>query len=104
MNGENQKIIDKILAMSEKEYADGWSADLEMQLMLSIEEGARMAAIEYIHEELGYDGVINSPDICVVYMGDLQSDYGPTNDVGTFECNLLDGITDIVRKLRGEPR
>ena len=104
MNGENQKIIDKILAMSEKEYADGWSADLEMQLMLSIEEGARMAAIEYIHEELGYDGVINSPDICVVYMGELQSDNGPTNDVGTFECNLLDGITDIVRKLRGEPR
>jgi len=104
MNGENQKIIDKILAMSEKEYADGWSADLEMQLMLSIEEGARMAAIEYIHEELGYDGVINSPEICVVYNRELWSDYGPTNDVGTFECDLLDGITEVVSELRGESK
>jgi len=104
MNAKNKEIVDQILAMSEKDYDEGWGADLEMELMLNIEKGARTAAIEYIHEELGYDGVIDSSDICVVYMGELQSDYGPTNDVGTFECNLLDGITDIVRKLRGEPR
>ena len=104
MNAKNTEIVDQILAMSEKEYADGWSADLEMQLMLSIEEGARMAAIEYIHEELGYDGVINSPEICVVYNRELWSDYGPTNDVGTFECDLLDGITEVVSELRGESK